>query len=172
MIVRLADGTALLVRPIRATDKPRLEAGFHHLSDESRYRRFLGPKPRLSASELRYLTEVDGRDHYAIIALAPGTDHVVAAARYVRDAEDRAAAEAAIVVTDELQGKGLGKQLARLLTDVARYRGIRRIHATMLADNLPALKLMRVIGERLRDGGYHGGRHELIAELADLEMAA
>jgi RimJ/RimL family protein N-acetyltransferase len=166
MIVRLNDGTALLVRPIRPTDKSRLAAGLDHLSERSRERRFLGPKPRLARRELRYLTEVDRHDHYAIVALAPGTDYIVAAARYVRDREDRSAAEAAVVVMDNLQGKGLGKQLARMLADAALENGIREIHATMLSDNLPALALMRVISACLRDGGHHMGQHEVVAELA------
>jgi RimJ/RimL family protein N-acetyltransferase len=164
--IRLEDGTELLVRPIRATDKARLAAGLTRLSETSRQKRFLGPKPRLTASELRYLTEVDGRDHYAIVAVLPGTDDIVASARWVRLASDPLAAEAAVVVCDDLQGKGLGKELARMLADAARERGIRRIHATMLSDNPPAMALMHVIAARLSDGGHQQGMHEVVAELA------
>ena len=39
------------------------------LSDRSQLRRFLAPKPRLTASDLRYLTEIDGHDHFALIAV-------------------------------------------------------------------------------------------------------
>ena len=35
---------------------------------ETIHRRFLGAKPRFSARELRYLTEVDGVDHIALVA--------------------------------------------------------------------------------------------------------
>src|SRR4051794_29772422 len=165
-LVRLHDGTPLLVRPIEATDKAMLAAGLTRLSETSRQRRFLGPKPRLTASELRYLTEVDGRDHYAIVAVLPGTNDLVASARWVRLPSDPLAAEAAVVVCDDLQGKGLGKELARMLADAARERGIRRIHATMLSDNPPAMALMRVIAARLSDGGHQQGMHEVVAELA------
>src|SRR3954449_550309 len=163
--IRLEDGTALLVRPIEPTDKARLAAGLTRLSETSRQKRFLGPKPKLTASELRYLTEVDGRDHYAIVAVLPGSDDIVASARWVRLASDPLSAEAAVVVCDELQGKGLGKELARMLADAAAARGIRRIHATMLSANPPALALMRVIAERLRDGGHVQGVHEVVADL-------
>jgi acetyltransferase len=139
------------------------------LSEESRLRRFLAAKPRLTSSELRYLTEVDGYDHYAIVAVpvdrwdAP----IVAVARFVRLLdEDPTTAEAAIVVADELQGKGLGKHLARAIADAARARGIQRIQASMLSDNPPALALMRVIGERLEDGGHEHGVHAVVAQLA------
>ena len=166
VLIRLDDGTELAVRPIRAGDKARLAAGLTRLSETSRQQRFLGPKPRLTAAELRYLTEVDGHDHYAIVAVMPGTDDIVASARWVRLATDPLAAEAAVVVCDDLQGRGLGKQLARMLADAARVEGIRRIHATMLSDNPPALALMRVIAARLSEGPHELGLREVVADLA------
>src|SRR4051812_40849264 len=132
MDVELSDGTKLLIRPIRPSDKALLAAGLTRLSEESVQRRFLGPKPSLSRAELRYLTEVDGRDHVAFVAVTQGWDgDVVAVGRWVRLVSDPRDAEAAIVVCDSLQGKGLGKTLARLLADTARERGVSRIHATM-----------------------------------------
>src|SRR3954463_9287915 len=109
-IVRLGDGNAPFVRPIAATDKAMPAAGLTRLSEASRQRRFLGPKPRFTGAELRYLTEVDGRDHYAIVAVTPGWDgDIVAVGRWVRLASNPLDAEAAIVVCDSLQGMGLGK---------------------------------------------------------------
>jgi len=167
VFTQLPDGTELLIRPIEPADKELLAAGLTRLSETSVQQRFLGPKPRLTKGELRYLTEVDGTDHYALVAVAPQwRGAIVASARFVRLAADPRAAEAAIVVCDDLQGKGLGKLLARLLADAARERGVRRIHATMLSQNPPALALMRVIAERLSDGGHDHGIHELVAELA------
>jgi RimJ/RimL family protein N-acetyltransferase len=164
MPLRLADGTEITIREIRADDKELLAAGYARLSERSRLRRFLAPKPRLTASDLRYLTEVDGVGHYAVVATT-GVD-IVGVARWVRLVEDAEAAEAAIVVGDSLQGKGLGKILARELADSARARGIRRIRASIMSDNPPAHALMRVIGERLTPGGHDHGVHELVAELA------
>lgn len=167
MLTRLDDGTELVIRPIRASDKALLAAGLTRLSEASRQRRFLGPKPRFTAAELRYLTEVDGRDHFAVVAVTSGWDgEIVAVARYVRLASQPLDAEAAIVVCDSLQGKGLGKTLARLLADSARAAGIERIHATMLSDNPPAHALMRVIAARLSAGRHDHGLHEVVAELA------
>jgi RimJ/RimL family protein N-acetyltransferase len=165
VIATLHDSTTVRIREIRADDKALLAAGYARLSERSRLRRFLGPKPRLTSSDLRYLTEVDGMNHYAVVALRDNGD-IVAVARWVRLVEDRQAAEAAVVVGDSLQGKGLGKILARELADSARSRGVRRITASILADNPAALALMRVIGERLTHGGYDRGVHELVAELA------
>ncbi|MEA2357769.1 MAG: hypothetical protein QOI62_1029 [Solirubrobacteraceae bacterium] len=164
MITYLTDGTEVALREIRADDKDLLAAGYARLSETSRLKRFLGPKPKLTASDLRYLTEVDGVNHYAVVALVDG--HIVGVARWVRLIGDPDAAEAAVVVGDPLQGKGLGKALARQLADTARERGVKRITASIMSSNPPAEALMRVIGERLTDGGHHHGVHELVAELA------
>jgi GNAT superfamily N-acetyltransferase len=164
MTARLSDGTTLLIREIRASDKGLLAAAHARLSDETRLRRFLSAKPRLTESDLRYLTEVDGVNHYAVVAML-GCD-IVGVARWVRLVDNPAEAEAAIVVADRMQGRGLGKILAVELADAARARGVRRISASILSDNPPAHALMKVIGERLTDGGHDHGVHALVAELA------
>lgn len=167
MYTRLSDGTAVLIRRILPSDKRMLAEGVLRLSAESRQRRFLAPKPSLSAAELRYLTEVDGRDHYALVAqLANDPSAIVGVARFVRLPTDRSAAEAAIVVCDELQRRRLGTQLARMLGDAARRRGIRRFVATVLSDNPAAMRLMRTLTTRLRDAGHEQGVHEVTMELA------
>jgi len=72
-VAALRDGTRVLVRPIESDDKVLVLEGFERLSEKSRYRRFLAPMPELSDSMLRYLTEVDHRDHEALVALEEGT---------------------------------------------------------------------------------------------------
>jgi GNAT superfamily N-acetyltransferase len=161
----LTDGTQVALREIRADDKALLAEGHARLSERSRLHRFLGAKPRLTSSDLRYLTEVDGVNHYAVVAL-DAAGHIVGVARWVRLVDDPESAEAAVVVGDPLQGKGLGKALAGNLADAARARGVRRITASIMSDNPPAAALMRVIADRLTDGGHHAGVHELVAELA------
>jgi RimJ/RimL family protein N-acetyltransferase len=135
-------------------------------SDESMRRRFLGPKPRLSMTELRYLTDVDGHDHYALVAVPlDDLNTIVAVARWVRLTGDPTTAEAAIIVADELQGRDLGKRLAHHLADAAHEHGVHRFVASMLSDNKPALALMRALSERL-ESRYEDGLREVALELA------
>ncbi len=156
----------LLFRHIRPDDKGRLAEGLSRLSPESRRRRFLMPKPRFSSSELRYLTEIDGFDHVAIVAVsAEDPDVFYGVARFVRLREDPETAEAAIVVGDPLQGQGLGRELGRRLADEARERGVRRFTATLLGDNVAAQRLFASISARL-DEHVGGGVREVVAELA------
>lgn len=162
---RLRDGRSYVVRPIRPEDKPLLADGLAHASAESIHRRFLGPKPHFTAAELRYLTEVDGHDHVALVAvLADDPDGLIGVGRWVRDTADPTSAEMAIIIADELQGQGLGTDLGLMLTDAAVRRGVRRFTATMLAENRAAQALFARISAHLEtqlDGAYH----EIVAEL-------
>jgi GNAT superfamily N-acetyltransferase len=168
MYASLTDNSIVLIRKIRPDDKDRIAQGLDGLSAESVHKRFLGPKPSLSAAELRYLTEVDGHDHQALVAVpAREEERIVAVARYVRLEDDPEAAEAAIVVCDELQGKGLGSLLARLISDEARTHGVLRLTASIASDNRPALALMRQIDARLRGAPVGSSVTELVAQLPE-----
>jgi GNAT superfamily N-acetyltransferase len=165
----LADGSRIRIRPIRPDDGPRLAVAVGRLSEESRRRRFLAAKPGLTAAELRYLTEVDGVDHLAVVALAgpePGAP-IVGVARCIRPAPGSAEAEFAIVVGDALQGLGLGRLLMDELASAASAAGIRRFSATTLADNLALVRLLDGLGGPVEIRTVHGGVRELVAELPD-----
>src|SRR5687767_13551556 len=155
----------MLFRHIRPDDKGRLAAGLARMSPESRQKRFLMPKPRFSSAELRYLTEIDGFDHVAIVAVSAEDPEVFyGVARFVRLRDDPECAEVAIVVADSLQGKGLGRELGRRLADEARERGVKRFTATLLGDNVAAHRLFASISDRL-DARYESGLEELVAEI-------
>jgi RimJ/RimL family protein N-acetyltransferase len=155
----------LLIRRITPADKDALVAGLGRLSDRSVYLRFLSPKPRLSSSELRYLTEVDFTDHYALVAaLAAAPDVVVGVGRWVRDAAAPESAEIAIVIADDLQGRGVGTELGRALADAAVARGITRFTASMLPENTASHRLFAKISSRLQLT-REAGVDELVAQL-------
>jgi RimJ/RimL family protein N-acetyltransferase len=166
MLLTLLDGTTVCVRPIAPEDKPLLSAGLRRLSPETAFRRFLSPKVSFSQAELRYLTEVDGHDHIALVAVdAHDRDRLIAVARCVR--VDADTADLAIVVGDPWQGMGLGRRLARLLAERAAHEGITRFAGTTLADNRPAFRLMRGVGGFEHDELSHGVR-DLVVRLPRL----
>jgi len=169
VLTRLADGTRLFIRPIRSDDKALLAAGLKRLSPESRYKRFLGPKPRFTARELEYLTEIDGVDHVAYVALrGDAPKELIAVGRMVRSATYPKAAEIAVTVWDEFQRRGIGKLLGDHLAMAARDRGIRYLTATMAADNHAAHRLLHHVSSQL-----HERRDGPVDELwADLAFAA
>lgn len=145
---RLRDGTLVHLRPIEADDKQRLADGLAHLSPESRYRRFLTATPRLSSSQLRYLTEVDHDAHEALLALDPSqaSEPALGVARYVRLPDAPDVAEFAVVVVDDHQGRGLGTLLLAALARAAAAHGIARLRGWVSASNEPMLRLLRGLG--------------------------
>jgi len=165
MLLTLLDGTTVFVRPIVPGDKPLLAEGLRQLSVETAMKRFLSPKTRFSAAELRYLTEVDHHDHIALVAVNAHAPHqLIGVARCVRVSEDTA--DMAVVIGDPWQGLGLGRRLVRLLADAAAAEGIERFAGTMLADNRPALKLMRGFGTGLDRNVISHGVREVVTRLA------
>jgi RimJ/RimL family protein N-acetyltransferase len=168
VIERLPDGAPVLIRHIRADDKRMLTDGLRCLSDESVQRRFLTPKRSFSRTELRYLTEVDGRDHVALVAEHPAEPvrRLIAVARFVRLEADPRAAEVAITVADSWQQRGLGSLLSERLAAEARLLGIRRFTATMAADNVPAHRLMARLTDRLEQHYAGFGVDELVLSIA------
>jgi protein lysine acetyltransferase len=166
MFIRASDGTKLYVRHVRPSDRHMIGEGWLRLSEESQRKRFLAPKPYLTSRDLRYLTEIDGHDHVALVAVRlDDPSRLVAVARYVRLKDDPVTAEVAVTVADSMQGKGIGKQLGVLLADEARGRGIARFSASILAHNVPALRLMATMSKRLEGRTDHGVR-EVVADLA------
>ena len=139
----LADGTRVRVRLLRPDDKERLREGWERLSPASRYRRFLSAKTRLTDAELVYLTEMDQVDHVAIGAESVEDNEPLGVARFQRTAGRTDAAEAAVVVIDGMQGRGLGRLLLSRLVRAAAERGIGYFTCEVLASNEPMLNLLK-----------------------------
>jgi len=154
------------IRPIEPDDRDALARGFDRLSEQSRYRRFLSPRGPLSQAELSYLTEVDHRDHEALVAVDPEAGEGVGVARFIRSSEDPAVAELAVAVADNWQGQGVGSLLAAELAKRARDEGITCFTALALAENDAILGLLQELGE-VRTGCTQLGTVELAVDLPD-----
>ncbi len=144
----LRDGHPVALRPVVAADRDRLAAGFDQLSPDSRRLRFLGSVSSLSDAHLRYLTEVDGRDHVAWGALdledpaAPG----FGVGRFVRLAESPTTAEFSLTVLDTAQGHGVGQLLLAVLAVVAPGVGVRTLRGVVGRENERMTRWLRRLG--------------------------
>jgi RimJ/RimL family protein N-acetyltransferase len=150
-VCTLRDRTVVRLRPLGPADADELRAGFERLSAESRYRRFFSPLSRLPDALVDRLTATDGDNHVALVAetipLYDEPPEPLGVVRYVRDAERRDAAEVAVTVIDEMQGKGLGTVLLDTLVRLAREHGIRILTAQVLAGNVAMQALLRRAGD-------------------------
>jgi GNAT superfamily N-acetyltransferase len=137
--VSAAPGVA--VRVIRADDADRLGRLFYRLSPESVYRRFFTLYSHPPAGALRELADLDHDRRDAVVAVVDG--EVVGVARYAALAGQQRVAEIAVVVEDAWQGHGLGRRLLACVTGLARLHGMTTLTASVLADNRPAIGLLR-----------------------------
>lgn len=135
----LRDGTRVRLRTIRPTDKERLVTGLARLSPQSRYLRFFTDKDRLTESELRYLTELDGERHFAIGASRVDDEgreaEGLGIGRFVTLTDEPTVAEPALAVVDDAQGLGLGRLLLMRLVAAAAERGVKTFRCDFLAIN-------------------------------------
>jgi GNAT superfamily N-acetyltransferase len=120
-------------------------------------------KPRLSAAELRYFTEVDGHHHEALGAVDPRTGDGVGVARFVRDREDPSRAEVAVTVADDWQHRGVATLLLDQLTERARTEGVTHYTALVSAENRAMHHLLEHLGTPVRvgDAGAGAGEYEI-----------
>lgn len=169
--LHLRDNRAVRVRPLMRTDREQLVEGFRHLSEASRYQRFLSPTAQLSGSQLTYLTNIDHIDHFAWgVESTDGTG--IAIARYVRTGPDTA--EAAFTINDAFHGCGLGWRMLQALAMVAAGHGISRFEMTMLADNASMAHLAGKAGAVFEqpDGGTIRAEVDLLPAIwSDLPRA-
>jgi GNAT superfamily N-acetyltransferase len=157
----LCDGSAVVIRPVHATDAGRVADGFSRMSNESRRLRFLLPKKALSAAELRYFTDVDHHDHEALGALDPDDGRGVGIARYVRSADDPHAAEVAIAVIDDWHRRGLGTLLLGRISERARDEGIQRFTGLVSVDNVGMIAMLHRFGAAITRINPEAGTYEI-----------
>ena len=146
---RLRDGTLALIWPLHPEDREAVRAGSEQLSVETRFHRFLATVPHLSEALLDHLVdEVDGIDHIALGLVVIDDDNVgvpVGVARIIRYRDDPTAADVAVTVLDEWQGRGVA---SALLAELMRQRpvGVTRLITTVTSDNEASLAMLRRLG--------------------------
>src|SRR3954449_105613 len=139
---------AVATRPVQDDDLGRFLRMWPRLSMETRYRRFHSPVHRLPMELVQRLVHVDHADREAVVAVIGG--EVVGVARYDRSPADPTEAEFAVVVEDDWQNVGLGRQLLDELSRLAARRGVRTLTATVQADNERMVWLIRRLLPRAR----------------------
>ena len=148
--VRLRDGTEAFVVPLLPANREALRQEYEHLSDQTRFDRFLTGVPTLTDTMLDHLVdEVDGIDHVALVLLVltpEGTELPLGLARIIRYRDDPSIADVAVTVVDAWHGRGVATALLEVLM---RYRpqGVERIVTVINASNRASLAMLRRLGE-------------------------
>lgn len=152
--VHLRDGRPAYVVPLQRTDRARLAAEFEALSEDSRRRRFLSPVTHLSDQMLKHLVDdVDWIDHVALVLCVdpdPADDsdaavEPIAIARMVRYPTLPDAADLAVTVKDDWQGRGAAGALLPVLLE-HRPEGVTHVLTEVNADNPASLAMLSQLG--------------------------
>lgn len=148
--ITLKNGVEVMLRPIRPEDEPMETRMLENLSTETLSFRFFGKVPYVSHSFTARFTHIDYDREMAIVAevLENGEKQMIGVVRIMADAWGENA-EYAIVVADEWQGLDLGNNLTDYILEIARDKGIARIHATMLATNKRMIHMFEKRGFRI-----------------------
>ncbi|MBI1785369.1 GNAT family N-acetyltransferase, partial [Candidatus Sumerlaeota bacterium] len=164
--VKLSDGRALLVRPIRPEDEPAHHVFHSRLTPDDIHFRFFGLVREFPHSQMARFTQIDYAREMAFIATAPdpqGAAETLGVVRVATD-PDNLRAEFAIIIRSDLKGHGLGHLLLDKIIRYCRARGTHEIVGEVMEDNKAMLTLAHHLG--FKTAGFpEGGVVRLKLEL-------
>lgn len=136
-------GLRVLLRPVRISDEPLLKEMFYSLSETSIRRRFFR-MTNMPHSFLQKFVVIDYTEKLAILAVSrrEGREEVLGVGRYIRN-EDKSTAQILLLVRDDHQNRGIGRELISYLSLLAKRQGFSGFTAEVLVDNKPMLHLLR-----------------------------
>jgi acetyltransferase len=144
---QLADGTDITIRPIRPEDAELVQRFVRELSEESKYFRFMSSMHELTETMLVRFTQIDYSREMALIAVTVEQEQEVeqGVARFATN-PDGESCEFALVIADNMHGKGLAQKLMVSLMEAARDQGLTTIEGEVLSNNHSMIKLMARLG--------------------------
>ena len=143
----LADGRAVVIRPIRPDDEPREREFYDHLSGESRQQRFMKFVHAVSEKLIHFFTSIDYERHMACVGEVPveGKPELVGEARYIANPDGRSC-EFAVVVADAWHKTGVAGLLMEALIRAAQARGFETMEGLVLRENRDMLRFVKALG--------------------------
>jgi acetyltransferase len=152
---KLKDGTEVTIRPIRPEDEPLMVQFHHTLSERSVYLRYFCSLSLTTRVEHERLVRICFGSYdrgFALVAdrknPETGQHEVLGVGRF--SAIHRGEAEAAVLVSDQWQARGLGTELLAGVARVAREEKFKRLSGEILRDNLPTQAIFKKVGFKLR----------------------
>jgi RimJ/RimL family protein N-acetyltransferase/acyl CoA:acetate/3-ketoacid CoA transferase beta subunit len=151
---RTLDNVPLLLRPVRISDEPLIKDFFYSLSDQSMYRRFISVRTDMPHERLQNFVVIDYKREMVILAVIENEtqQHIIAGIGQYGVDESSHVAEVAVVVRDDMQGRGIGTELLSYLTILAKRQGLLGFTAEVLVENKPMMHLFE-------QGGFDIEKH-------------
>jgi acetyltransferase len=141
----LEDGMVCCIRPIRAEDEPLIYALFKSLSDETIIYRFGHSLVHIPHEKLGRYCQIDYDRELAFVGVTLDTQKIIGDVR-ISKLPDLENAELSILISDEWQGKGIGKILMEYSIGIAKEIGLKSLWMEILKNNRRMLALGQKFG--------------------------
>ncbi len=166
----MKDGTTVSIRPIRPEDEPLMVEFHRTLSDRTVYLRYfasLSLSARIAHERLLRICFGDYEREMVLVVEQhdpnTGKPKIVAVAR-LNKLRGNNEAEVAVLISDQLQGRGLGQELLERLIHVARDEKLNKLRSEMLYDNVAMQVISKRAGFQLHKQ-YDSGSVSAVLEL-------
>jgi len=138
--------TKVTVRPAKPVDERRIQEHYYSLPKEDILSRFFCQKTIFARAEMESRSHVDYVNDLTLVAVVGefGFGRVVAVAESMK-LPDQNLAEVAFSVSEEYQGKGLGRFFLKKLAAVARENGIGGLMAYTFPSNKAMINLFKTL---------------------------
>jgi len=140
-------GLQILFRPVKMSDEPLIRDFINSCSKETLYKRFFSSRTYIPHEILQKYTAIDYTKEMVIVGVIEGETRevIVAMGQYKINAEDHTG-DAAIMVSDEYHGRGIGTEISNYLIYLARRQGLVAFTADVLHDNDAMLHIFEKSG--------------------------
>ncbi len=139
---RLADGRALLIRPIRLQDEALYPDFLRRVTTEDLRLRFFAPVKNFSHAFIARFTQLDYVRAMAFVAIDQATGDLLGVTRlHLLENGDNNHAEYAVLVRSDLKGHGLGWLLMQTLIAYTRKERISLLEGEVRSENTTMLKM-------------------------------
>jgi acetyltransferase len=152
---RKIGGIAVTVRPIRPEDEPLMIKFHKTLSDRSVHLRYFGLvslERRIMHDRLRRVCFIDYDREIALVVDLQNRDgkhQILGVGRLIKE-HGTDEAEFAVLISDPWQGKGFGSEVLKLLVQIGRKEGLRRITGHISPENATMKTVSEQVGFNLR----------------------
>ena len=135
-------GLQIFMRPVKISDETLLKDFFYSLSDTSLHRRFLSFRKDMPHERLQDFVVIDyTKEVLLLVIIGDQNNQLIAAVGQYGIDENTHTAEVAFAVRDDQQNRGIGFELLKYLTYLAKRQGLLGFTAEVLVDNKPMLRV-------------------------------
>lgn len=152
-------GFTIKLRPVKIDDEPLVKDLFYSLSEDSMYKRFISTRLDMPHERRQEYVAIDYTQEMVILAVLDHSDHeeIVGIGQYGIGLDSHTA-EVAFAISDNFHNKGVGTELLKYLTLLAKRQGLLGFTAEVLRNNRSMLHLFKKqfpdLDQRIMDEVY------------------